>query len=684
MNRNTRLIPALLLISTPAFADHVEEVTVQGSREKVVLDRSNLTVAMPDTAELMRRIPGGGVNKNGALTGIPQYRGMYGGRVHVNVDGLAISPGGPNWMDPPLHYAPTALLENFVVFRGIAPVSAGQETIGGAIEAETWHGSFTENSDWENHGRLYTGAQSNGKGWVSAITTAVANNQHKLHIAALTESGDDQKSADATITPTEYQRQRYDLGYSLQLGNHVISLDATRNETNDSGTPALPMDILYVDGEKQKLAWSYLGSHWQMQAQLANSNIEHGMTNYHLRSAPADMSRWRRNETSSDTQSGKFSLGQNLAGLSWKAGLDVHNSIHNSDISNPNNAMFYSVNFNDISRDLMGVFAETQFTLQEGIELELGLRATQVETNADTVNTSMAMMNPMVATLRDNFNNANRKQRDDLFDAVAKIYTAISNELTFYTGIARKSRAPAYQERYLWMPMQSTAGLADGNNHVGTIDLQPEVSHELEIGFDLNRSKLMISPRLYWKNIDNYIQGVPETNPAIVMVSTNMGGDPTPLRFANTSAKIYGADMEASWQFLPQWTLGSVVTITRGERRDIDDNLYRITPDNLTLSLKYQADTWSVSLINALYRKQNKVSVTNEEQTTAGYGTLSLHSSFTLAKDLTLAVGVNNLLDKSYADHLAGYNRAANPDIAIGERLPGMGRDAFVRLKWDW
>ena len=46
---------------------------------------------------------------------------------------------------------------------------------------------------------------------------------------------------------------------------------------------------------------------------------------------------------------------------------------------------------------------------------------------------------------------------------------------------------------------------------------------------------------------------------------------------------------------------------------------------------------------------------------------------------ITLSAGVNNLFNRGYTDHLGGYNRAAgNPDIAVGDRLPGVGRSAYI------
>ena len=54
------------------------------------------------------------------------------------------------------------------------------------------------------------------------------------------------------------------------------------------------------------------------------------------------------------------------------------------------------------------------------------------------------------------------------------------------------------------------------------------------------------------------------------------------------------------------------------------------------------------------------------------------------ATALALAAGVQDLLDRDYEDHLAGYNRAANPDIPIGARLPGYGTSLFARVTYEF
>jgi iron complex outermembrane receptor protein len=51
---------------------------------------------------------------------------------------------------------------------------------------------------------------------------------------------------------------------------------------------------------------------------------------------------------------------------------------------------------------------------------------------------------------------------------------------------------------------------------------------------------------------------------------------------------------------------------------------------------------------------------------------------------LVFRAGVNNLFDTRYSDHLNGYNRVRDSDVALGERLPGPGRSLFARVHYSW
>ena len=136
------LAVAAALTTLSAHGEHMEELVVTAIHDTRTVDVTSELVISPDVAQLLKKAPGANVNSNGPLTGIPQYRGMFGSRIAVSQNGAQLAPSGPNWMDPPLSYAVGGQLESLEIYRGIAPVSVAQESMGGAIDARTSRGSF--------------------------------------------------------------------------------------------------------------------------------------------------------------------------------------------------------------------------------------------------------------------------------------------------------------------------------------------------------------------------------------------------------------------------------------------------------------------------------------------------------------------------------------------------------------
>lgn len=672
MYQKTLLVLAIAtgLASNTALAALLEEVVVHGSHEKRTIEVATALVSSPDAAQLLKKAPGANVNSNGPLTGIPQYRGMFGPRVGVQLDGTQLAPAGPNWMDPPLSYAAAAQLESLQLYRGIAPVSVVQESIGGAVNAVTSQPDFSDTEDFELSGRVLASGQTINDATQLGATVFAVNKQHRLRLAAMTEQGDDAEFPDGDILPSEYQRDRFDLAYGFQLGAHTLDANYTRNETGDTGTASLPMDIRLIDGDLYSLGYSYEASEWRLQAKLFGSQLDHDMNNYHLRTAPMDGAMWRRNITDSDNAGFKFSLFRPDERGSWLLGADGLDSSHNSDIDNPNNPMFYVVNFNDAQRTILGLFAERQQEFSNDLKAEFGLRYNRVEMDAGEVDGTPAMMMPPMQMLRDAFNSADRDQTDNNIDAVAKLWYEAGPEFTWYAGVGRKTRTASYQERYLWLPLQATGGLGDGNTYIGNIELDPEVAHEIEAGFDFNSGRISFSPRAFYRDVDDYIQGTPSASPAA-------------LQFNNVDATLWGFDMDWSASLTDTLTLRGLVNYVRGERDDIDDELYRIAPFNTTLALDYAASRWGATVEAVYYDEQDKVSLTNGETPSDDYLLVNLGAWWQATPALRIAGGIDNLLDEDYQDHLAGrYRVMGNPDLDQGSKMPGYGINAFLRVEY--
>ena len=681
----------------------VEEILVIGVRDTHTVRTDDTLVAPPDTAQLLRKMPGANINKNGELTGIAQYRGMYGDRIRVSVNGAQISGAGPNAMDSPLHYAPVAILESLTINRGITSVSAGQETIGGFVEAITYTGDFGLSDSFEFNGRTYFGAQSVNEGYVSSGFFSLANRSHIIRGFVMQEEADDLDFNGGSIIPSEYERERYDLGYSYRTGQHEFSLDFARNNTKDAGTAALPMDILSIDSDLFRSRYTFDGSDFRLTANLSASDNEHWMSNYHMRMPPQDnmmttgAMRYRRNWAVSENYGAGLTLEQFVGNGQWTYGVDVHFSTHRSTITNPNAMGFYISNFNDNDRDIVGVFVEREVSLSDKVGLDMGARVNRVSMDSEPISANLnpmgmmgmpAMMNNMASMLASGFNSMDLDQSDTNVDWFARLSIEGGLNSTWYVGAARKSRSPSYQERYLWIPLEATGGLADGKTYIGNPDLDPEVAHEIELGMDYENGRFGFYPRFFYKEVSDYIQGIPSNNLVannFAIMMSNMGmGLPDPLMFSNTDATFYGFDLESRFELTDNLSMRAIASVVRGKRDDINDDLYRIAPDNLILALDYQGRNWSASLESVNYADQDRVSATNIEQETDGYSIFNLTSRINLASGVEVGLGIENLFDENYEDHLAAYNRAFNPDIGMRDRMPGLGRNVYARLMWNF
>jgi iron complex outermembrane receptor protein len=674
---------ATVCSTTVVAAPPAEEVIVWGRPlSPFVADPGLAPLAETNTARLLKRIAGANVNFNGTLAGIAQYRGMYGDRVNVSIDGMAIGNACSNNMDAPLHYLPRTFVDRIEVVRGIAPVSSGLESIGGTVFATSRVDDFGANATPQLRGHIAGGGQSVDGGYSATGDFVLTNARHRLHAAASREHGGNRDFGDGTIRPTRYARNAADFGYAFKLDGDTLSIDYRRNETGESGTPALPMDDIRTDGDLVRGRYEGSRGTTTFSAELYWNGIDHLMSNYHMRAALPG----RRRDSPADADSIGWRLQADfpLAAGALRIGADGHMLDYDSDITSPDDPAFFVRNFNDVQHDRYGIFGEWSLAATGRWDVELGLRWTGVDTDAGPVDASMATMTPALARLRDRFNAADRARHDDHVDMTAIANYAVSDSLSVEFGVARKARSPSRQERYLWLPLETTGGLSDGNLYVGNPNLDPETAWQFEIGLEWQSRILQVTPRVFYHLVDDYIQGVPTNDPAVRMVAA-MNGDPTPLEFANVDARLWGIDTEWAVSLPQPWVVQGILSWVRGERRDIDDNLFRIAPLNALVDLAYRREQWSLTLEGELYARQDNVSRSNGERASAGYGLLHLYAQYTFPhQGLTLTGGFENLLDKTYRPHLNGINRVAASDVPVGTRLPGDGRNAFVQIAWQF
>ncbi|NQY49676.1 MAG: TonB-dependent receptor [Colwellia sp.] len=723
---STLALPTLANNAQGAVKDNqsnkdIEIITISNQRHNAFTDNQSYAQGKTTEADLanwLASVPGANINSNGPITGVAQYRGLFGDRVATSLDGHPIVGAGPNAMDTPLSYSTPLIVDSMTVYRGIAPVSAGMNTVGGAIDIKMRKAEVMDSETAQVSGDLQTGYRSNNGASTLSGVTNIAKGDVALLLYGNTQGADDMESGDGTvISPTEFDKIQagFDIRHSVE--SNTVGLSYHYTKTTDSGTPALPMDIEYIESQRINLDGDFLLGEWQGEWSLGYLDADHGMTNFAMR--VHDLMKQRRNTALADTTDFKLVLNRELSFGGFLLGeiafgVDGYLATHDSVISNPSDAMFEVVNFNNVQDDRFGIFTEWQNQYGQ-TEVQFGVRVKHAIANADEVNTSMANM-PMAgmthntedkhsdmdstmgnmngmpsmaelaSDLQDDFNNADRKISDTNVDIALSTQTQLTEVLSLYIGVGVKSRAPSYQERYLWTPMESTGGLADGHTYIGDINLESETAYQGDLGLTWQSSDFMIAPHIFYQNIDNYIQGTPMgmADASAKMMASMMSGDDNPLKFSNVDAKLYGADVNWYYNLSDNFQLSGIASYVKGERRDIDDNLYRIAPLNGQVSFSYHDENIITNLTLVAVAAQDDVSATNTEQATSGYGLVNIDVEYFVTSGVTLRGGVDNLFDREYQNHLGGYNRVQEVGTAVMTRLPSEGLSAWIEATYSF
>ncbi|PKI17312.1 TonB-dependent receptor [Colwellia sp. 12G3] len=683
----------------------IEVITISNQRHNSLTDNQSYAQGKTTEADLanwLASVPGANINSNGPITGIAQYRGLFGDRVATSLDGHPIIGAGPNAMDTPLSYSTPLIVDSMTVYRGIAPISAGMNTLGGSIDIKMRKAEVMNTDNVQASGDLQAGYRRNNNASSLSGVTNLAKGDVAILLYGNTQAGNSMESGDGTvITPTDFDKTQagFDVRHSVE--NNTAGLSYHYTKTTDSGTPALPMDIEYIESQRINLDGNFQLTDWQGEWSLGYLDADHGMTNFLMRAH--DPMKKRRNTAVADTTDFKFVLNREFSFGELSFGLDGYLASHDSVITNPSNEMFEVVNFNNVTDDRVALFTEWQNTYRQ-TTIQLGVRVKHAKSNADEVSGNMAMnmamgdmnsnmasmtmpsMGELLSDLEHNFNNANRKVSDTNVDMALSTQTQLSESLSLYVGVGIKNRAPSYQERYLWTPMESTGGLADGHTYIGDINLESETAFQGDLGLTWQSSDFMIAPHVFYQNIDNYIQGTPMEmqDASAKILASMMASDDNALKFSNVDAKLYGADVNWYYNINDIFQLSGIASYVKGERGDIDDNLYRIAPLNGQVSFTYHSDNIIGNLTLVAVAAQNDVSETNTEQATAGYGLVNIDLEYFVTTDFTLRGGVDNLLDREYQNHLGGYNRVKEVETPVMHRLPSEGLSAWVEATYSF
>lgn len=695
--------------------------------------------ASSDTASLLLDVPGAAANGAGGVSSLPSLHGLADDRLRIKVDGMDLIASCPNHMNPALSYIDPTQLGSLTVYAGIAPVSAGGDSIGGSILAESPAPEFAAPGQAVlDKGEFGTSYRSNNHARSLNLSATHATEQLSLRYDGSASQADnysagaDFKDYDFTgrvghtlprdeVGSTAYFTRNHALSLALRRDQHLFEARLGVQDMPYQLYPNQRMDML--DNDQRSINLSYTGQmDWGLlQARAYHEKVDHFMDfgadkRYWYGAASggataidgvpcspvgpscaAGMPMYTEGRTSGLTVKAEVDLGERDL---LRLGTELQRYAIN-DWWPPSGAGMWPDTFwniRDGRRDRNALFAEWEGRLGDGWTALLGARVERVTMDAGEVQGYNPAGGGFQGRDAARFNAADHRSTDRNKDLSALARWTLSERQDIEFGYAHKERSPNVYERFPWSTWQMAALMnnfvGDGNGYIGNPDLRPEKADTLAATFSWHAADRLwgfkVTP--YYTRVDDYIDAQ-QWNAATNQPATTQVVDRfSVLRYVNQSARLYGLDLSGhmplarnSWGELG---LQGLLNYTRGSNRDTGDGLYNIMPLNARLTLTQKKGGWDNRVELELVRAKTDVSTVRNEVPTPGYGLVHLRGSYAW-KTVRIDFGIENLFDRFYylptgGAYVGQGTTMTNPALPNypqwGTAVPGMGRSFYVGL----
>ncbi len=693
----------------PAITVNASKITPLPTSSPV--DKASLApklAATNDTASLLSDIPGLSLNGAGGVSSLPAINGLADDRLRIKVDGMDLIASCPNHMNPALSYIDPTQLGVLKVYAGITPVSAGGDSIGGTIIAESLAPEFAAPGLKSiTKGEVGSFYRSNNSASGANLSATYATQTFNISYSGATSkagnytAGADFKTYDFTgrlghtlardeVGSTAYETLNHSLGLAFKNDNHLFEAKLGIQDMPFQLYPNQRMDMLY--NKQSSLNLRYLGQFdWgSLEARAYQENVDHFMDfgpdkRYWYGGTPTGIG-----VTSSGGPTSTVGYACSPISPTCAAGMPMYTEGKTTGISvkadvalNQQDSLRVGAelqqyrindwwpasgagmspgtfwNIKDGERDRTALFAEWEARKSAQWMTLIGVRVEQVKMDAGDVRGYNTATTAMGFQARDAaaFNALNHSSTDTNVDltALAK-YTANANyDIEF--GFAHKVRSPNVYERFTWSTWQMAALMnnfvGDGNGYVGNLALKPEKANTLSATFDWHAADRSwgFKATPFYTQVCDYIDAVQwnaTTNaPATALVTDKF----SVLKYVNQSARLYGVNLSGHMPLAKtawgDFGVKGLLNYTKGSNETTGDKLYNIMPLNAKLAVTQKMGGWDNSLELVAVKAKTDVSSVRNEIKTPGYSLVNLRSSYSW-KTVRLDFGVENLFDKFY------------------------------------
>ncbi len=649
-----------------------------------------------DLVEALRDEPALNATRRGSINLDPSVRGLQESQVAAFVDGTRTFAAGPARMDSDLSHVGPDAVESVQVVKGPYALTWGAGALS-AIRVETFRPPFRQDGAGGGWGGRVDGSWGeNGSVGDGGATVYRSSERSRFVLSLDGRNGNDYRAGDGSTVPGDYRSEsaHWRLGFRPS-GNTTVEYSGGYQGQHDLDYPGRILDASYffTNSHAVDLDWQapstsagpgtggrvLRGVH----AQVYSNEKRHRMNNDEKPTAlpmPGRVPPFGLDvdlPTHADTRGASVHADLAAAGLRWRVGGDVydlkqdaHRTVSRRDTGA---VLFQDIVWPDAEIVDGGAYGQGIWR-RDAVELAGTVRVDRVDASAGTLS----------EFFRENTTGNPDRTETNLSAALSGRWN-LSDIWVLTAGLGRAVRTASvlerYSDRFPSTRFQVAAEL------LGDPSLKPEASQEIDLGSEVYLGSgggisTVASVDLYYRRIEDYITVVPDPSvPRRLPLSP-----PTVYRYINgDGATFWGGEaslhgdrpLGRSGQTLGWRATASYV---RGRDETFDEPAFGVPPLDVRTGLRWTAAGergWidgSVDWVD----DQTRVATSRLEQPTDGHTTVDLAAGWRAARGVTIRVGVENLFDQAYADHLTSL------DPFAGERVLEPGRRVSVGLSYQF
>ena len=600
-----------------------------------------------DGADYLQSIVGfSSVNSGAGTNGDVTFRGMFGSRIKILTDGTENLGACPSRMDSPTSYISPESYDRISVIKGPQTVQYANTGSAATVIFERTPEQFDQDQNYRGQASVLMGSFGRLD---HNVEVAAGDAQKYIRLNTNRSVSNSYQDGDGTTVPSDWERWNADLALGWTPDEDTW-VELTGGKADGEAVYAGRM----MDGSK--FARESLGLRVEkknltdiiqkVEAQVNYNFNDHVMDNYSLR--PKPMMEMATN-VARKTLNARVAMTSEWDKIKLISGLDTQNNEHSIRKTTAGVPYQNMPRMTDMEFQSVGGFGELSYQLNENNKLVSGLRIDQVE--VDAVQSAQERKETLPSAFI-RFENHHPEHDDG----------------KTYIGLGYVERMPDYWE--LFSPKT-------GNDNVNTFaNIDIEKTLQLDFGYQHEHGHFNSWASAYAGLINDYVLTTYKPTGMMRMLEAHT---------RNVDATIAGAEAGIGYQFTDRLQADISAMYAWGENTTDNTPLPQISPLEARVNLRYVQDKYNFGLLWRVVDGQNRISLNEgnivgyDNKQSAGFGILSLNGSYHVMDSVDVSVGVDNVLDRTYTEHLNKMG-ASGTGLPATEQFNNMGRNYWARV----